>query len=98
MPLRPDEIDMQGSRDHDTGYLSFPRCSWRRSRACPRNLALELLKKLLNDEIGTVSRRNLVQSRSFAEMLDQSINKYHNRSLEAAQVIEVRQTSRRKRP
>ena len=53
-----------------------------------RNLALELLRKLLNDEIKTVSHRNLVQSRSFAQMLDQSINKYHNRSLEAAQVIE----------
>jgi len=53
-----------------------------------RNLALELLRKLLNDEIKTVSHRNLVQSRSFAQMLDQSINKYHNRSIEAAQVIE----------
>jgi len=53
-----------------------------------RNLALELLKKLLHDEIKTISHKNLVQSRSFAQMLDQSINKYHNRSLEAAQVIE----------
>jgi len=53
-----------------------------------KNLALELLRKLINDEIKTVSRRNLVQSRSFAQMLDQSINKYHNRSIEAAQVIE----------
>ncbi len=35
-----------------------------------------------------MSRTNLVQSRSFAQMLDQSINKYHNRSIEAAQVIE----------
>jgi type I restriction enzyme, R subunit len=53
-----------------------------------RNLAMELLRKLLSDEIKIVSRRNLVQSRSFAQMLDQSINKYHNRSIEAAQVIE----------
>ncbi len=53
-----------------------------------KNLAQELLKKLLNDEIRTVSHRNLVQARSFAQMLDQSINKYHNRSIEAAQVIE----------
>jgi len=53
-----------------------------------RNLALELLKKLLNDEIRTGSRTNLVQSRSFAQMLGQSLNKYHNRSIEAAQVIE----------
>ncbi|HQE71642.1 MAG TPA: type I restriction endonuclease subunit R [Methanothrix soehngenii] len=53
-----------------------------------KNLALELLKKLLNDEIKTISHKNLVQSRSFAQMLKQSINKYHNRSIEAAQVIE----------
>ena len=53
-----------------------------------KNLAMELLKKLLNDEIKTVSRKNLVQSRSFAQMLSQSINRYHNRSIEAAQVIE----------
>lgn len=53
-----------------------------------KNLTLELLKRLLNDEIKTMSRRNLVQSRSFAQMLGQSINKYHNRSIEAAQVIE----------
>jgi type I restriction enzyme, R subunit len=53
-----------------------------------KNLTLELLRKLLNDEIRTVSRKNLVQSRSFAQMLSQSINRYHNRSIEAAQVIE----------
>ena len=53
-----------------------------------KNLALEFLKRLLNDEIKTMSRKNLVQSRSFAQMLDQSINRYHNRSIEAAQVIE----------
>ncbi|MDD4446899.1 MAG: DUF3387 domain-containing protein, partial [Methanothrix sp.] len=53
-----------------------------------RNLALELLKKLLNDEIRTRSRTNLVQSRSFAKMLSQSLNKYHNHSIEAVQIIE----------
>ena len=52
-----------------------------------RNLALEMLKKLLNDEIKTRSRKNLVQSRSFAEMLEKSIRAYQNRSLDAAQVI-----------
>jgi type I restriction enzyme R subunit len=52
-----------------------------------RNLALELLQKLLNDEIKTRSRKNLVQSRSFAEMLEKTIRAYQNRSLEAAQVI-----------
>ncbi|GAB4425063.1 MAG: hypothetical protein OHK0032_19250 [Thermodesulfovibrionales bacterium] len=52
-----------------------------------RNLALEVLKKLLNDEIRTRSKRNIVQSRSFAEMLEQTIRKYHNRTIDAAKVI-----------
>ncbi len=52
-----------------------------------RNLALETLKKLLNDEIRTLAKRNLVQSRSFAEMLEQTIRKYQNRTIDAANVI-----------
>ncbi len=53
-----------------------------------KNLALEVLRKLLNDEIKTRSKKNLVQSRSFAEMLEQSIRKYQNRAIETAQVID----------
>jgi len=53
-----------------------------------RNLAVELLRKLLNDEIKTSARKNVVQSRSFSEMLEESIRKYQNRAIEAAQVIE----------
>jgi type I restriction enzyme R subunit len=53
-----------------------------------RNLAVELLRKLLNDEIKTNSRKNVVQARSFAEMLEKAIRKYQNRTIEAAQVIE----------
>lgn len=53
-----------------------------------RNLAVELLRKLLNDEIKTRSRKNVVQARSFAEMLEKAIRKYQNRTIEAAQVIE----------
>ena len=53
-----------------------------------RNLAVELLRKLLNDEIKTNSRKNVVQARSFAEMLEKTIRKYQNRAIEAAQVIE----------
>ena len=52
-----------------------------------RNLALEVLRKLLSDDIKARSRKNLVQSRSFAEMLEKSIKKYQNRSIGAAQVI-----------
>lgn len=53
-----------------------------------RNLALELLKKLLNDEIKTRMGKNVVQARSFAEMLEEAIHKYQNRAIEAAEVIE----------
>jgi type I restriction enzyme R subunit len=53
-----------------------------------RNLAVELLRKLLSGEIKTRSRRNVVQARSFAELLEQSVRKYQNRAIEAAQVIQ----------
>jgi type I restriction enzyme, R subunit len=53
-----------------------------------KNLAVELLRKLLTNEIKTRGRKNLVQSRSFAELLENSIRKYQNRAIEAAQVIE----------
>jgi len=53
-----------------------------------RNLALELLKKLISDEIRTRLRKNVVLARSFAEMLEQAVRKYQNRAVEAAQVIE----------
>jgi type I restriction enzyme R subunit len=52
-----------------------------------RNLALELLQKLLADEIKSRSRKNLTQARSFAEMLEKAIRAYQNRSLETAQII-----------
>ncbi len=52
-----------------------------------RNLALEVLRKLLADEIKSRTRTNLVQSRSFSDMLDKTIKKYQNRSIDAAQVI-----------
>ena len=53
-----------------------------------RNLAFELLKKLINDEIKTRMKKNVVQARSFSEMLEQSVQKYQNRAIEAAQVID----------
>ena len=53
-----------------------------------RNLAFEVLKKLLNEEIKARSRKNLVRSRLFSEMLIESIRKYQNRSIETAQVIQ----------
>ena len=53
-----------------------------------KNLALEVLRKLLNDEIKNRSKLNLVQSRSLMEMLEESIRKYHGKVLTAAQVMD----------
>jgi len=53
-----------------------------------RNLAVELLRKLLAGEIKMRSKRNVVQARSFADLLEQAIKKYQNRAIETAQVIE----------
>ena len=53
-----------------------------------KNLALEVLKKLLNDEIRARTKKNLIQSRSLMEMLENSITRYHNKVLTAAEVIE----------
>lgn len=53
-----------------------------------RNLAVEMLRKLLAGEIKSRGRKNVVQARSFAEMLEQSIRRYQNRAIETAQVIE----------
>ena len=53
-----------------------------------KNLAVELLRKLLQGEITKRRKRNLVQARSFAGMLEEALRKYRNRAIEAAQVIE----------
>ncbi|MDQ7816936.1 MAG: type I restriction endonuclease subunit R [Melioribacteraceae bacterium] len=53
-----------------------------------KNVALEVLRKLLNDEIKSRTRTNLVQGKSLMEMLENSIKKYLNKILTAAEVIE----------
>ncbi len=53
-----------------------------------KNLALELLKKLLNDEIKTRQRVNLVQSKKFSEMLDNAVKSYQNNLITSAQIID----------
>ena len=53
-----------------------------------RNLAVELLQKLLKGEVASRRRKNVVQARSFAEMLEEAVRRYQNRAVEAAQVIE----------
>jgi type I restriction enzyme R subunit len=52
-----------------------------------RNLAAELLQRLLNDEVKRQEKKNLVQARSFAAMLEEAIRRYQNRSIETAQLI-----------
>lgn len=53
-----------------------------------KNIALETLKKLLNDEIKARTKKNLIQSKSLMEMLETSIKKYHSKILTAAEVID----------
>jgi len=53
-----------------------------------KNVALELLKKLLNDEIKMRKQTNLVQSKKFSEMLDGAVKNYQNNLISSAQVIE----------
>ena len=53
-----------------------------------RNLAVELLQTLLKGEIAARRRKNVVQARSFVEMLERTLRRYQNRAVEAAQVIE----------
>jgi len=52
-----------------------------------KNVALELLRRLINDEINVRSKKNLVEARSFAQMLEMTINRYHNRSIDSVEVI-----------
>ncbi len=53
-----------------------------------KNIALEVLKKLLNDELKVRAKKNLVQSKSLMEMLEKAIKKYHNKILSAAEVMD----------
>lgn len=52
-----------------------------------KNLAFELLKKLINNQIKSLTKKNLIKSRSFLEMLEATIKKYQNRNIESAEVI-----------
>jgi type I restriction enzyme, R subunit len=52
-----------------------------------KNLAVELLQRLLNDEIKSRAKSNAVQARSFASLLEQAIQKYENRSVDAVELI-----------
>ncbi|GAA1474495.1 type I restriction endonuclease subunit R [Corynebacterium felinum] len=51
------------------------------------NLQMGLLRRLLNDEIKTISRENIVQGRKFSEQLEEAVNRYTNRSLSTAEIV-----------
>ena len=53
-----------------------------------KNTAAELLRRLLDDEIKSISRKNVIEARSFSDMLEKTIKQYHNRNIEAVAVIE----------
>ncbi|HPG30926.1 MAG TPA: DUF3387 domain-containing protein, partial [bacterium] len=53
-----------------------------------KNLALELLKRLLNDELKSRKKTNIIQSRKFSEMLAEAVKRYQNGLIDSAQVIE----------
>lgn len=53
-----------------------------------KNLAVELLEKLLRDEIKARARNNVVQEKKYGDRLLETLRKYHNRAIETAQVIE----------
>lgn len=53
-----------------------------------RNLAIELLERLLKDEVRTRFATNIVQNEKFSKLLENALNRYHNRAIETAQVIE----------
>ncbi len=81
-----DIFEAAGIKKPDIGILSEEFLE--EVRQMPhRNLAFELLRKLLNDEVRSRSKKNVVQAKSFAEMLELVIRSYQNRSITAAQVI-----------
>lgn len=53
-----------------------------------KNLAVEALRRLLNDEISARTRTNLAQKDAFSKQLNEAIARYHNRSIDALQVIQ----------
>ncbi len=82
-----DVFTMAGLKKPDISVLSEEFLA--EVRGMPyKNLAVELLRKLLSGEIKTRFRKNVVIARSFAEMLENALKKYQNRAIETAQVIE----------
>jgi len=82
-----DIFDAAGLKKPDISILSDEFLA--EVRELPQNnVAVELLRKLIDDEVRAKLKNNVVQSRKFSEMLEQSIRKYENRSVETAMIIE----------
>jgi type I restriction enzyme R subunit len=82
-----DIFDAAGIKKPDISVLSDEFLSELKGHV-HKNVALEVLKKLLNDELKARAKKNLVQSKSLMEMLENAIKKYHNKVLTAAEVME----------
>jgi type I restriction enzyme R subunit len=82
-----DVFDAAGIRKPDISILSDEFLSEIQGME-RRNLALELLKRLLNDEIKTRGQMNMVQGRKFSEMLAEAVKRYQNGLIDSAKIIE----------
>jgi type I restriction enzyme R subunit len=80
-------LDEAGIKDPDISILSDEFIAEVRGME-HKNLAVELLEKLLHDEIRNRRRVNLVQSRKLADMLEDSLRRYHNHVITVSDVIE----------
>jgi len=83
-----DIFDAAGIKKQDISILSEEFLAEVRNMP-QRNLAVELLQKLLKGEIRQRSRQNIVQARSFSALLEQTLRRYQNRAISTAQVIET---------
>jgi type I restriction enzyme R subunit len=82
-----DIFKVAGLQKPDISILSDPFLA-EVSKIPQKNLAVELLQRLLREEVQTRFKTNVVKQKRFSELLQASLNKYANRSIEAAQVIE----------
>ena len=82
-----DILDAAGIKSPEISILSDDFLSDLKGLAY-KNVALETLRKLLNDEIRGMSRTNLVQSRTLKEMLEQTMLKYQNRSIDTVEALD----------
>lgn len=82
-----DVFDAAGIKKPDISILSDEFLQEMRDMP-HKNLALETLKKLLNDEIRSRSRTNQVQGRKLLEMLQNALKRYHNKIITAAEIME----------